>query len=346
MPDVIKMKLVTFKVHTEERLGAYAGDRIVDLNSAYALYLRDVEGRTSVHRLASAVIPPYMKGFLEGEDESLEAAERTLKFINTKERTVRGLDGEKIFLREEDVQLCPPIPKPGKVYCLATNFYDHTTERIKDPEEREAEIRRLKSLNLDIPVVFQKPPALVCGPGDPIIKPRNSNRVDYECELAIVIGKRGKYIPREEAYEHIGGYTILIDVSFRDQGFPTDVPFRMYQRNINWTKGKGMDNAAPMGPCLVTRDEIPDPYSPPLRLVTRVNGETRQDNDLSLMIINIPRTIEYLSNGTTLEPGDVIATGTVAGVARSWDGFLKVGDVVECEIQPIGVLRHEVVGDQ
>jgi 2-keto-4-pentenoate hydratase/2-oxohepta-3-ene-1,7-dioic acid hydratase in catechol pathway len=340
------MKLVTFKVHTEERLGVYAGDQIIDLNSAHALYLKEVEGRKPARRWASAVIPPDMKEFLEGGDESLKAAEKTLDFIGGKEKTITGLDGEKIFLSDEHVRLCPPIPRPGKVYCLAANFYDHATEGIKDPEERRAEIHRLKSLNLDVPLVFQKPPALVCGPGDPIIKPRNSDRVDYECELAVIIGKRGKYIPKEKAYEYVGGYTIFIDVSFRDQGFPTDVPFRMYQRGINWTKGKGMDNAAPMGPCLVTRDDIPDPYSPPLRLVTRVNGEVRQNNDLSLMIVRIPRLIEYLSNGTTLEPGDTIATGTVAGVARSWNGYLNVGDVVECEIQPIGVLKHEVIGDQ
>jgi len=101
-----------------------------------------------------------------------------------------------------------------------------------------------------------------------------------------------------------------------------------------------------MGPCIVTRDEVQDPYDPPLRLQTRVNGQTRQNNTLEHMIIRIPRIIEYLSNGTTLMPGDVIATGTVAGVAHSWpDGFLKVGDVLECEIQPIGVLKHRVVED-
>lgn len=108
-----------------------------------------------------------------------------------------------------------------------------------------------------------------------------------------------------------------------------------------------MDNAAPMGQCLVTSDEIPDPYSPPLKLVTRVNGQTRQNNDVSWMIIKIPRMIEYISNGTTLEPGDIIATGTVAGVASRWpDGYLKPGDALECEIQPIGVLKHKVVEDQ
>ena len=106
-----------------------------------------------------------------------------------------------------------------------------------------------------------------------------------------------------------------------------------------------MDNAAPMGPSLVTSDEIPDPYSPPLRLITRVNGQVRQNNDTTHMIIKIPTILEYISNGTTLEPGDVISTGTVAGVAHNWNGFLQPGDVLECEIQPMGTLVHKVISD-
>jgi 2-keto-4-pentenoate hydratase/2-oxohepta-3-ene-1,7-dioic acid hydratase in catechol pathway len=339
------MKLVTFKVHTEERLGAYIEDQIVDLNSAYALYLSEADERSEPEsrRWASVMVPPCMKEFLSGGEKSLRAAQKTIDFIRGRERTLVGLDGERVFLSDREARLCAPIVRPGKVYCLAVNFYDHVTEQIKDPEKRNVEIQRLKNLNIDIPVVFQKPTSVVCGPGDPIMKPRNSDKVDYECELAVVIGKTGKYISKEDAYRYVAGYTILIDVSFRDQEFPTDVDFRMYQRNVNWTKGKGMDNAAPMGPSLVTKDEIPDPYSPALRLITRVNGQVRQNNDLSSMIIKIPRLIEYLSNGTTLNPADVIATGTVAGVARSWNSFLKPGDIVECEIQPIGVLKHKVI---
>jgi acylpyruvate hydrolase len=342
------MKLVTFKVHTEERLGALFKDRIVDLNSAYALYLKEVEKRESAPRLASAVIPPSMTDFLEGGEESLNAAKKTLDFINGKEKADLGLDGEKIFLSSENVRLSAPVPRPGKIYCLAVNYYDHATERIREPDKRQEEINRLKSLKLNVPVVFQKAPCLIVGPDAPIIKPRTSNRLDYECELAVVIGKKGKYIPAEKAYEYIGGYTIFNDVSFRDQGWPKDVQWNFYTNNMNWLKGKGMDNAAPMGPYLVTRDDIPDPYSPPLRLITRVNGQVRQNGNTSTMIIGIPRLIEYFSDGVTLEPGDVIATGTVAGVASghedlSW--FLNVGDLVENEIQPMGVQKHIVIGD-
>ena len=338
------MKLVSFKVHTETRVGALHGDKILDLASGYGLMLAETHGKAYAARTASAVIPACMKDFLDGGQDSLAAAKNTIDYLRTKPENVRGLDGEKAFLTQQEARLVAPVPSPGAIYCMAVNYYDHGTEGIKDPEARKAEIERWKSLKLDAPVTFLKAPNWVCGPLDPIIKPKNSDRLDYECELAVVIGKRGKYIPAEKAYEHIAGYTVFIDVSFRDQGFPRDVAWDTYQRNINWTKGKGMDNAAPMGPCILTSDEIPDPYNPPLRLVTRVNGQVRQDNDVNSMIIKIPRQIEYLSNGTTLEPGDIIATGTVAGVARSWpDGFLKVGDIVECQIQPIGALRHAVV---
>ena len=339
------MKLVTFKVHTEQRIGALLGDKVVDLNSAYALKLKE-EGVLSPRRKADALIPGCMIGFLEGGAESLKAAEEALAYAEKNPDAV-GLNEEKLAMCKCTAKLQAPIPLPGKLYCVAVNYYDHATERIKDPVARKQEIDRLKGLKLDVPDVFQKPPSLVIGPRDPLIKVKATDRMDYECELAVVIGKEGKYIPKEKAYEYIAGYTIVIDVSARDQGFPQDVDFRIFKGDINWTKGKGMDNAGPMGPCIVTVDEIPDPYNPPLRLKTRVNGQERQNNTVEHMIIQIPRIVEYMSNGTTLKPGDVIATGTVAGVAHSWgpEGFLKVGDVVECEIQPIGVLKHKVIGD-
>ncbi len=339
------MKLLTFKVHTAERIGILIGDKVLDLNSAYAVYLKDVKGKEYTTRMASGLIPPNMKGFLEGGAEALEAAEKTLNYIKNKPDLL-GLDNERLWLDLDGIRIYAPIPVPGKVYCAAFNFYEHATDRIEDPDVRASEIERLKHLNLDVPDMFQKPPSLVCGPMGPIVYPKATKQLDYECELAVIIGKRGKYIPKENAYDYIAGYTIFIDMSYRDQGFPQDVDFRVFKMDLNWTKTKGMDNAAPMGPYLLTKDEISDPYNPPLKLITRVNGQTRQNGDLTSMIIKIPRIIEYLSNGTTLEPGDVIATGTVSGVARSWpDGFLKVGDVLECEIPSIGELKYTIIDE-
>ena len=330
-------------VHTEVRIGAVLDEVVVDLNSSYSASLAE-KGEVNPLGVADAIIPTDMVAFLSNGETGLKAAEEAVNFYKTSGKI--GIHGERIGLPLEDVRLLPPIPRPGKLYCVAVNFYDHTTESIRDKEARSLEIDRLKGLMLDDPVIFQKPPGLIVGPRDPLIKPKASDRLDYECELAVVIGKEGKYIRQENAYDHIAGYTVLIDVSFRDQAFPSDVDFRMFKTNVNWTKGKGMDNAAPLGPWIVTRDEIPDPYDPPIKLITRVNDELRQNGDLTTMIIKIPRLVEYLSNGTTLKPGYIIATGTVEGVARSWpDGFLKPGDVVECEIPGIGSLKHRVIED-
>lgn len=330
-------------VHTEVRIGAVIDDIVVDLNSAYAASLAE-KGGINPSGLADAFCPPDMVSFLSNGEAGLKAAEEAVSFYGASGET--GVYGERIGLPLGDVRLLPPIPRPGKLYCVAVNYYDHATESIRDEDARAQEIQRLKGLSIDDPVIFQKPPGLVVGPRDPIIKPKVSEKLDYECELAVVIGKEGKYIPKENAYDHVAGYTVLIDVSFRDQAFPSDVDFRMFKMNVNWTKGKGMDNAAPLGPWIVTKEEIPDPYDPPLKLITRVNDELRQNGDLTTMIIKIPRLIEYLSNGTTLKPGDIIATGTVGGVARSWpDGFLKPDDLVECEIPGIGSLKHRVIED-
>jgi len=338
------LKLVTFKVHTEQRLGAIVKEGIVDLNSAYTLYLKE-KGETYAKRAAAAVIPSCMVGFLDGGETARKEAEKVLKWI-TKKKDAVGIDGENIILGPE-ARIQAPISYPGKIYCTAVNYYDHATESMKDPMERKKEIDRLKSLNLKVADCFQKQPSLIVGQGAPIIKPNASEKLDYENELAVVIGKKCKDVKPEDAYKVIGGYTILIDVSFRDQGFPRDVDFRLYKGDINWTKGKGMDNAAPTGPCIVTSDEITDPYKPALKLVTRVNGKVRQNGTVEDMIIKIPDIVSYMSRGTTLNPGDIIATGTCAGVAGSWgpEGYLKIGDVLECEIQPIGVMKHTVVAD-
>ncbi len=339
------MKLVTFKVHTESRLGAVVKEGIVDLNSTYTAYLKE-GGEAFPARAAAALIPADMVGFLQGGEKAKKEAEKILKWVAKRKGGV-GVEGEKLVLGDE-ARIQAPIKYPGKIYCTAVNYYDHATERMaKDPEARKKEIARLKTLNLKVADCFQKQPSLIIGTGAPIIKPNVSKQLDYENELAVVIGKKCKDIKPEDAYSCIAGYTILIDVSFRDQGFPQDVDFRLYKGDINWTKGKGMDNAAPMGPTIVTADEIPDPYKIPLKLVTRVNGKTRQNGTVEDMIIKIPDIIAYMSRGTTLNPGDIIATGTCAGVAASWgpEGFLNVGDVLECEIQPIGVMKHTVVAD-
>jgi acylpyruvate hydrolase len=174
----------------------------------------------------------------------------------------------------------------------------------------------------------------IIGPEQPIVYPKISKQVDYEVELAVIIGKRGKDVLIEEAYDHVAGYTVFNDVSARDLQF----------RDGQWFRGKSFDTFAPMGSYLVLREDIPDPYN--LRLGTRVNGQTRQDGSTRNMIFKIPCLISFISQVVTLEPGDIIATGTPAEVgvfAKPKPTLLKAGDVVEVWIEKIGTLRNPVV---
>jgi 2-keto-4-pentenoate hydratase/2-oxohepta-3-ene-1,7-dioic acid hydratase in catechol pathway len=183
------------------------------------------------------------------------------------------------------------------------------------------------------PIFFTKATTTVSGPYDPLlIDPAVSNQIDWEVELGVIIGRAGKHIPAGQALEYIFGYTVINDVSARD----------LQARHKQWFKGKSLDGSCPMGPWVVTADELPDPHILGLRL--RVNGVIKQESNTRLLIYNIPAIIETLSAGLTLEPGDIIATGTPAGVgfARQPPEYLQPGDVVEAEVEGIGLLRNRV----
>jgi 2-keto-4-pentenoate hydratase/2-oxohepta-3-ene-1,7-dioic acid hydratase in catechol pathway len=219
----------------------------------------------------------------------------------------------------EDVTILPPVPLPPKIVCLGLNYRDHV-------KEQEAEIP-------DEPVIFMKPRTAVIGSEQSIVRPSFVKQLDYEAELAIVIGKKGKDIPVSDAKDYVFGYTVFNDVSARDIQF----------KDKQWTRGKSFDTFAPMGPCITTVDQINNPND--LRILTRVNGELRQNSFTKNMILNVYEVIHYLSLVMTLEPGDVIATGTPAGVGvfmKPKPKFLSPGDVVEIEIECIGTLRNMV----
>jgi 2-keto-4-pentenoate hydratase/2-oxohepta-3-ene-1,7-dioic acid hydratase in catechol pathway len=220
-----------------------------------------------------------------------------------------------------DVVLGPPVPRPGKVICVGLNYRDHAAES-----------------NMPVPtspVTFSKYVTAVAAPGSPIRLPAVSKEVDYEAELAVVIGRRAKHVTAEQAWDCVLGYTNLNDVSARDLQFA----------DKQWQRGKSCDTFAPMGPAIVTRDEIPDPHR--LRIQLRLNGQTMQDSSTAQLIFGVETVIAFLSETVTLEPGDVIATGTPPGVgfARKPPVFLKPGDVVEVEVEGLGVLSNPVVND-
>jgi 2-keto-4-pentenoate hydratase/2-oxohepta-3-ene-1,7-dioic acid hydratase in catechol pathway len=219
-------------------------------------------------------------------------------------------------LKLEEVRLRAPILRPPAVYCLGFNYKAHSVElKRKIPEE---------------PIVFLKPSKAVIGPDDCIILPKVSKRVDYEVELAIVIGKGGRYIKKNEVYDRIFGYTILNDITARD------IQEKDFMQSKPWLRSKGFDTFAPIGPVIVTKDEIG--IHPELDLELRVNGEIRQKSNTREMIFDIPTIVEYISSFTTLEPGTIIATGTPEKV-----GQLKDGDIIEAYIEKIGILRNKAI---
>src|SRR5437660_723941 len=221
----------------------------------------------------------------------------------------------------DSVTLLAPIPRPPKLICVGLNYRDHALEsKMEIPK---------------VPTIFAKFATAVIGPGEPIVLPKNSTQPDYEAEFAFVIGTGGRHIPAEEWEQHVFGYTLLNDVSARDFQMATS----------QWMMGKTFDTFAPMGPHLVSADEIADPHA--LDIGLRINGQTLQQSNTRQLIFKIPELIAYLSSVMTLEPGDVVSTGTPAGVgyARNPPRFLQPGDDVVISVDQIGELRNPVIAE-
>jgi 2,4-diketo-3-deoxy-L-fuconate hydrolase len=229
---------------------------------------------------------------------------------------VAGVDdpGEKL-----DVRLGCPLARSSKIICLGKNYAEHAKEGALDVPDK--------------PLLFCKAPSALSGPFDPIVLPRSSGQVDWEVELAVVIGRQGKRISQREFLDYVAGYTVMNDVSGREAQFS----------DSQWFRGKSFDTFAPLGPALVTPDEVGDIGN--LALTTRVDEEIMQQGNTRDLIFDIPALIEYISQDITLVPGDIISTGTPAGVGifRNPPVVLRSGNVVECRIDPIGALRNPVV---
>lgn len=233
-------------------------------------------------------------------------------------------------------KLLAPVPRPGKLFCLAGNYEAHRREGGR-VQQAEMQSDRL-------PQVFLKPSTnTVCGTGDPILIPRGANFIDYEGEMAVIIGKRGKYIKAEDALEHVCGVTCLNDVSERQLRVRENPSEKSWDNFFDWLNGKWFDNFAPLGPCAVPLADTPGWDR--LHLLTRVNGEVVQETLTGEMTFSVPEQIEFISRTITLEPGDIIATGTPAGVGKARGVALKPGDVVEVEIEGIGTLSNPVVAE-
>ena len=218
-----------------------------------------------------------------------------------------------------NVELLAPLSNPGKIICLAFNYYDHAKDAGLTPSYE--------------PVIFLKPRTALNNPYNDILCPGNVQRLDYEAEIAVIIGKTTKKVSEEEAINSVFGYMVFHDVSARDIQF----------RDKQFTRGKSIDTFAPCGPWITTRDEVSDPQS--LKIMTKVNGELRQNSTSSKMVLPITRIISSLSQLITIEAGDIISTGTPAGVAMSMNHpkYLKDGDLIEISIEKLGTIRNKVV---
>lgn len=256
---------------------------------------------------AAPSLPKTMKSFLAGGERALRAAQKA----------VENAPASAIFKLSE-VKLKAPVPNPSKIICIGLNYRDHAAETNQAVP--------------DYPTVFSKYANAVNDPGGLILIPKVTEQVDYEAELGVVIGQRARHVSQAEALRYVAGYLPFHDVSARD-----------YQRRTTqWTLGKTFDTFAPMGPALTTADEIPDPHTLDIQL--SIGGEVLQKSNTRELIFRVDHLVAYLSTVMTLEPGDVIATGTPSGVgaARNPKRWLKAGEVVRIEIDKLGVLENPV----
>lgn len=291
------MRLVTFVQDGAPCLGA----------------VRTTNGRQTIvdlHR-AEPRLPADMIGFLTGGADALALARETI---------TRVPSADDVALTS--VTLKAPVMRPSKIICIGLNYRDHAAEANQEVPE--------------YPTIFAKYPSCLIGSGEAIVLPRISDQVDYEGELAVVIGRRAREVSEADALRYVGGYAPFNDVSARD----------FQHRTSQWTIGKTFDTHGPIGPALVTADETPDPQT--LNITVSIGGEVLQSSNTRHMIFSVAHLIAYLSAVMTLEPGDIIATGTPSGVggARKPPRFLKAGETVKVEIEGLGTLENPVVAQR
>ncbi len=290
------MKLVRFRSGSEAKIGAVVGESVLDLAAVWT---------------GSAPLPSSMRAFLADAD-----AVQTARSI-----VAAASPGGEACQPLAETALLAPVGDPQKIICIGQNYRDHCIEQNQPIPERA--------------IIFAKFPSALIGPGAPITLPKLSEQVDYEAELAFVIGKRGRHVPEEEAKEYIAGYMCLNDVSARDIQFS----------DKQWVRGKTFDTFAPTGPMLVTADEIADPHN--LDISLTLNGKTLQQSNTLNLIFGVYYLVCYLSQVFTLEPGDIVTTGTPGGVGvfRQPPVFLQPGDTVSVTIAGLGTLTNPVVAE-
>jgi 2-keto-4-pentenoate hydratase/2-oxohepta-3-ene-1,7-dioic acid hydratase in catechol pathway len=310
------LKLVTY-VHGEAcRLGAMVDGRLVDLGQAWAASQESTASAVgTVEFPAGMECPADMGALLQSGEEMWRRVARVVAWAEALPETA----SDALWRPLDKVRLTAPLANPSKIICVGLNYHDHCREQGLEVPQR--------------PILFAKFPSAIVGPEDEITWPGDvSQQVDYEAELAVIIGRKGRDIPVDEAYEYVAGYTNLNDVSARD----------VQVADEQWIRGKSFDTFCPLGPYLATRDEVTDPHN--LHIRCWVNGELRQDSNTSELVFSVPQLLAHISRTCTLMPGDIISTGTPGGVGVFLKPpvFLKSGDLVEVEIDKLGRLRNRV----
>ncbi len=318
------MRICTYSLGGECRVGILSGEKIADLDLAYALSFVDLSPMEAMAH-AEAETPATCEEFLENPDACREIAEEALAALrrNRRRDAPRLFDGRPVLHEPSEVRILPPII-PGKILCMARNYAAHAAEM--------AQVKR-KDFKEELPLFcFFKPASSVNGPFEPVAVPPETKMLDYELELGVVIGRGGRHIPAKHAMQHVGGYTLINDMSDRES--------LGSGKWIDWYAMKAPDGFAPLGPYILLPEKGLDPHA--LRLRLWVNGELRQKATTGEMVWKIDEQIAYLSSVVTLEPGDIIATGSPSGNAASWGKYLQPGDVIEGEIQKIGRQKYEI----
>ncbi|MGH7773823.1 MAG: fumarylacetoacetate hydrolase family protein [Candidatus Binatia bacterium] len=311
------MRLLTFVRKNQHRLGLMGpDDQVLDLAEINRRYLKG----------GSPAFLTSMQAFIEGGAKALSAARKAAKYVARQDTEgLKRLSRAGALLKLGQTKILSPIPWPRKnVVLLGINYREHIEEGAR---ARAIELKYPES-----PVYFTKPATSVIGHLGKVIHHKATERLDYEIELAVIMGKKGRDIPKEKIYDYIFGYTVCLDMTARD----------LQRTHGQWFKGKSLDTFCPLGPWIVHKSALANPQD--LRLICRVNGEVMQDDNTRNMIFDIPACIEALSRGMTLEPGEILSTGTPSGVgfARVPPFFLKPGDKVEGEVEGIGVLQVEI----
>lgn len=304
------------------RLGAIAGEeRILDLNFAYENLLAE-KGEPRFEPLAAAVVPAESVAFLAGGNRSWEGAAAALDHAAGSRFPDLGASGKRFLFERREVRLGSPVQNPLRIICLSHNYHDFLKETgLPKPAA---------------PRIFSKYNNALCGPDDPILYPKMSASLGYEAELAFVIGKRGRHVPKELALAYVGGYMIMNDVSASD----------LTETDKQVLRGKTFDHFAPCGPFLLSADELPDPGNLEVRLW--VNDRELQRSNTRELVYDVPALVSFLSEIFTLEPGDIVATGTPGGLAkfRNPTTFMQIGDVCTVEIEKLGRLSNRIVAEE